>query len=258
MTSLTARKLVEDIRVMVDDIVDYNVASNDLIDGNTYSTQMVLDSINYAIKEYCKRSNASFTFTTSVIPATGLIPTPSDYLEVKQVSIGGKFLEKSSWAFESMKDYDWDSETGTEARRWLLQDYLTIKMVPIVSDWSLGLTSARVGYLQAPKSVTTINTVTAGSFTTDKWYQIVSVGDTSFTGIGASANTVGIQFKATGVGSGTGTAYEIVDPRVIETHQDFLKYAAAYFLFTFNGTPDFVNKADKYISIFRALTTTGV
>ena len=49
-------------------------------------------------------------------------------------------------------------------------------------------------------------TVTAGSFVTGATYQILTVGTTSFTSIGASANTVGIVFVATGAGSGTGTA----------------------------------------------------
>lgn len=47
---------------------------------------------------------------------------------------------------------------------------------------------------------------TAGAFVVGTAYTIVSVGTTSFTGIGATANTVGVQFTATGVGSGTGTA----------------------------------------------------
>ena len=51
----------------------------------------------------------------------------------------------------------------------------------------------------------TVNT-TAGSFVVGSSYEIVTVGTTSFTGIGASANTVGIVFTATGVGAGTGTA----------------------------------------------------
>jgi len=48
--------------------------------------------------------------------------------------------------------------------------------------------------------------VSAGSFVIGSTYIITVVGTTSFTGIGASANTVGIVFIATGVGSGTGTA----------------------------------------------------
>jgi hypothetical protein len=48
--------------------------------------------------------------------------------------------------------------------------------------------------------------VTAGSFVAGLSYTIAAVGTTDFTLIGASANTAGVTFKATGVGSGTGTA----------------------------------------------------
>ena len=48
---------------------------------------------------------------------------------------------------------------------------------------------------------------TAGSFEIDKYYTIASVGTTNFTAYGAGSNTVGTVFKATGSGTGTGTAY---------------------------------------------------
>jgi hypothetical protein len=50
------------------------------------------------------------------------------------------------------------------------------------------------------------NTITAGSFVVGNIYTIATIGSTDFTLIGASANTVGIEFTATGVGNGTGTA----------------------------------------------------
>jgi hypothetical protein len=46
----------------------------------------------------------------------------------------------------------------------------------------------------------------AGSFFVGQEYRITSIGTTDFTLIGASANTVGLTFTATGVGSGNGTA----------------------------------------------------
>jgi len=52
--------------------------------------------------------------------------------------------------------------------------------------------------------------VAGGSFVVGQTYQIVSIGSTNFTLIGASANTVGIVFTATGAGSGSGTAKSIV------------------------------------------------
>jgi hypothetical protein len=46
----------------------------------------------------------------------------------------------------------------------------------------------------------------AGSFVVGKSYSIVSVGNTSFTAVGAANNAIGTVFIATGVGTGTGTA----------------------------------------------------
>jgi len=57
--------------------------------------------------------------------------------------------------------------------------------------------------------VTFVNTpgvTTAGSFISGQTYTILSVGTTDFVAIGASSNTVGVEFIATGSGSGTGTA----------------------------------------------------
>jgi len=48
-------------------------------------------------------------------------------------------------------------------------------------------------------------------------YTIVFVGTTSWTSIGASANTVGVTFTATGVGSGTGTASIVSSNQVSST-----------------------------------------
>lgn len=53
---------------------------------------------------------------------------------------------------------------------------------------------------------------TAGDFVTGTAYKILFVGTTDFTAIGASSNNVGVEFTATGQGSGTGTASKnIVD-----------------------------------------------
>ena len=62
-------------------------------------------------------------------------------------------------------------------------------------------------------------TVTAGSFIVGKTYRIASVGTTNFTLIGATSNTVGTYFIATGVGTGTGTAElsQTVETKLRET-----------------------------------------
>ena len=50
--------------------------------------------------------------------------------------------------------------------------------------------------------------VSAGSFIVGYKYTIKTVGTTDFTAIGASANTVGVVFTATGAGSGSGDAFD--------------------------------------------------
>jgi len=67
---------------------------------------------------------------------------------------------------------------------------------------------------------TTATTTAAGSFVAGSKYTIKVVGNTSFTGIGASANTVGVTFTATGVGSGNGTA-TITAPIIVRVLKSF-------------------------------------
>jgi hypothetical protein len=55
--------------------------------------------------------------------------------------------------------------------------------------------------ISAKRSVTT-----AGAFATGEIYRIVTVGNTTFTDIGATENAIGVVFVATAAGSGTGTA----------------------------------------------------
>lgn len=51
--------------------------------------------------------------------------------------------------------------------------------------------------------------VSAGSFVAERQYRIETIGTTDFTTIGANGNVVGEIFRATGAGSGSGTATEI-------------------------------------------------
>jgi hypothetical protein len=69
--------------------------------------------------------------------------------------------------------------------------------------------------------------VTAGNFIVGKYYQIKTVGTTSFTSIGAASNTVDVKFKATGVGSGTGTAHQEFIPYIL-TEFEIILYAACH------------------------------
>ena len=84
---------------------------------------------------------------------------------------------------------------------------------------SLGAQSVNISATSNPQLVetreyiiTSLGTTAAATTTSNtKVYKIVSVGNTDFTAIGASANTVGVGFTATGAGSGTGTVVEITN-----------------------------------------------
>jgi hypothetical protein len=107
-------------------------------------------------------------------------------------------------------------------------------------------------YYKAGDSIGTYSTsVTAGAFVVDKYYKILTVGNTSFTGIGASANTVGVIFKATGVGSGTGTAYVESIPWILGTEFETILYSACSIGSTFLGDVEMEQK-------FNELTTNKV
>ena len=71
-----------------------------------------------------------------------------------------------------------------------------LNVYTVGNGWGAGLWNA------APLS----SILTAGSFTIGKQYVIETLGTTNFTLIGASSNTVGTVFTASGVGAGTGTA----------------------------------------------------
>ena len=60
-------------------------------------------------------------------------------------------------------------------------------------------------------TTTAASVTVAGSFIIGTKYRIVTVGTTDFTLVGASSNTIGVVFIATGVGGGNGTASVEID-----------------------------------------------
>jgi len=123
--------------------------------------------------------------------------------------------------------YDYDINTNNTGRSYVYNR--TIQQFEVQYNSVLfGYQTFNLGW--TPNQVTT--TVVSTNSTTDKIlcnyvagiivnataiepgvdYKILSVGSTSFTSIGASANTVGTTFTATGVGTGTGKVYRPLTP----------------------------------------------
>ena len=82
--------------------------------------------------------------------------------------------------------------------------------------------------------------VTTGSFIVGRLYEITTVGDTDFTLIGATANTVGEQFTATDVGDGTtGQAAEVLN-YIIDGSQNIEVYV--------NGVKQVEGASNDYVA----------
>jgi hypothetical protein len=118
-----------------------------------------------------------------------------------------KLPEMSATVDSFRKIVVWNFETTFAKRGLLIYNWQ-------VQKWSYGETDAQVIATSASAGSTLegldINyIVDAGSFVVGKEYTIAEIGTTDFTLIGASANTVGLRFTATGAGSGTGNAIDL-------------------------------------------------
>jgi hypothetical protein len=92
--------------------------------------------------------------------------------------------------------------------------------------------------------------VNAGSFVVGAQYQITTVGTTDFTLIGASSNTVGVIFTATGIGSGTGDALFANDGGIDTTGQ-------VYFVGTIVSSTQFTI-VDQFNNVITLTTSSSV
>jgi len=89
---------------------------------------------------------------------------------------------------------------------------------------------------------------TAGAFVVGKYYTILTVGNTNFVGDGASENTVGIIFKATNAGSGTGTANVETIPWILGTEFESILYASCAAGSSFLGDVEMEQKFNELIN----------
>ena len=100
------------------------------------------------------------------------------------------------------------SNKWTNDHKLLDTAYMVVRLTHDRDKFSSGLPN--ISTIIRGKKVLDPADIDAGDFVVGKRYQITSVGNTNFTAIGASANTVGVIFTASGVGSGTGKA-NIID-----------------------------------------------
>jgi len=88
-------------------------------------------------------------------------------------------------------------------------------------------------------------TTAATALVVGKYYKIAVAGNTTWTNHGSANNTVGTIFKATSVGSGTGTAYVETIPWILGTEYETILYAACTVGSTFIGDVEMEQKFDN-------------
>ena len=115
------------------------------------------------------------------------------------------FSTDTTETVQAASTYTWN--TSSETASGILNGWLThtvgtttsiVRVGDTVSDYMQYITPGALIKFTPPA-------ITAGSFEIGKEYKIKTIGSTDFTLIGASANTVGVVFIATGTGAGTGT-----------------------------------------------------
>jgi hypothetical protein len=100
----------------------------------------------------------------------------------------------------------WDYSNTSGGRSLIIYNYQTQKWSEAETDVDYLSTLSSTG--ATLDGLDTAYNVTAGSFVIGQYYTIRTVGTTDFTLIGAVANTVGVLFQATGVGTGDGVAID--------------------------------------------------
>ena len=130
----------------------------------------------------------------------------------------------------------WNYTTVSGDRALLIYNFETKKWCEADTDVDVLSTLATSG--TTLDGIDSAYNVTAGSFVAGKQYTIRSIGTTNYTLIGAAANTVGLLFTATGVGSGTGVAIDMAASAAglktidtLTTTLDDRLYAGGKFLF---------------------------
>jgi len=168
--------------------------------GNTYSTEMYTDALNFAQKEYAHKTGVTYTESLVAVDAEGLVGIPSTYMKLNRVIYAGSEMIESDFKFESMRSASWQTDTATAPKRWVLYSGAKIKLTPIVSGWPGACT---VGFTDTPTALTL---------------------DT-----------------------------DTVDARIPNAHNEYLKYAAAFWLKNLDGDAQSIQEANIFMSQFNGL-----
>ena len=209
LTPQTLESLRTDLRLIVGD--------NESL-STSYSDSTMNQALNFSVQHYLLVTGRSYIQNTLTL-TSGEATLPSAYIQVGRVGHGSpnSWLLQSSVTEETNKNPLWESLVGNPKRCTITA--ITQASSGVVTSANHNFSVGRkvqfggiTTMTQLNNQIGTITATTTNTFTVD-------INTTSYTAFG----------------SGTGYAYDLVDPRVPITHQRFLKYAAAYWLLLIDG-----------------------
>ena len=150
MASLTLLQLKEQVRDLMRDNANTSLIEGTGDDANSYSDAQVRDAINYAIRIFNERTNASFTETSLTVDVNGLASLPDDCIKIEDVLFAHNTLTETLASLEDMKDPEWEIATGNTCKRWARWSGNRLKLTPIALTSS---TVCSLGYIASPTAL---------------------------------------------------------------------------------------------------------
>jgi filamentous hemagglutinin family protein len=204
-----------------------SISTGGIISSGNYGVTIGTSAYNGVVNFYAVTSPQVYSYTGDTIIAYGTLNLSSD-IPVTSSSLlrvdtngalrltgstfskaltlnGGSLISSTSATINSVITLTADSKIAV-----VNGQTATLSATGSISG-NFGLTYG-VAATNVYTGIYTTPQLSAGSFSTNTYYVINSLGTTDFTLIGASSNTVGTQFKATGAGTGTGTAITANSP----------------------------------------------
>ena len=141
------------VRDLIRDNVNYEATAPDSQSALNYTETQVTDAINWAIKNYCDKTGASYLEENATLTADGIATIPSDFIRILGVEYSNKELVESTADFEDLKDDEWESRTGTVTRRWVKWSGSQVKLTPILAAWSGGTSQCAIKFIEQPTAL---------------------------------------------------------------------------------------------------------
>ncbi len=182
VTNAISRESLDEIRTKAP---QQYYTQNRMVTGEDYNVLPFTTFSNILKLKATNRTSSGVSRYLDVIDATGKYSSTNIFAE------DGVIYRED---YEETEVFQFTSTTEVNA---IVRNTLQ----PLISS----ITTRHLYYNTATRNSPLGSTIVATSMVVGTTYKIISVGSTNFTSFGASSNTVGTIFKATAVGTGTGT-----------------------------------------------------